>query len=98
MTDIHAHAHRLQERFVAGLTELRLPSLDPETLLVPLAERNRGQFLTFETAEAGAIHQRLLDANIITDHRGDRLRFGFGLYQDEADVDRLLERLPNALS
>ncbi len=97
VTDIHAHAHRLQERFIASLTDLRLPSLDPETLLVPLAERNRGQFLTFEIADAGAIHQRLLDANIITDHRGDRLRFGFGLYQESEDVDRLLDRLPNAL-
>ena len=97
VTDIHAHAHRLQERFIAGLTDLRLPSLDPQMLLVPLAERNRGQFLTFETADAGAIQQRLLDANIITDHRGDSLRFGFGLYQESGDVDRLLERLPNAL-
>ena len=97
VTDIHAHARRLQERFVAGLSGLTLPGLDPERLLVPLAERNRGQFLTFETSEAGAIHQRLMDANIITDYRDDRLRFGFGLYQDEADVDRLLEKLPSVL-
>jgi selenocysteine lyase/cysteine desulfurase len=26
----------------------------------------------------------------MTDARDDRLRFGFGVYQDEADVDRLL--------
>ena len=97
VTDIHAHAKRLQERFVAGLSGPTLPGLDPERLLVPLAERNRGQFLTFETPEAGAIHQRLMDANIITDYRDDRLRFGFGLYQDEGDVDRLLEKLPSVL-
>jgi selenocysteine lyase/cysteine desulfurase len=30
---------------------------------------------------------------VITDARDDRWRFGFGPYQDEADVDRLLERL-----
>lgn len=97
VADIHAHAHRLQQRFVEGLAGLGLPALDPERLLVPLGERNRGQFLTFETAEAGAIHRRLLDADIVTDHRDDRLRFGFGPYQDESDVDRLLERLPKAL-
>ena len=97
VTDIHAHARRLQERFVAGITEQRLPGLDPDRLLVPLAERNRGQFLTFETAEAGAIHQRLMDSNIVTDHRDDRLRFGFGLYQDDEDVDRLLERMAKIL-
>ncbi len=98
VTDIHGHARRLQERFVAGLEALQLPDLHPDRLLVPLAERNRGQFLTFETAEAGAIHQRLMDANIITDHRDDRLRFGFGLYQDAEDVDRLLERLSEVLA
>ncbi len=97
VADIHAHSRRLQERFVAGLSELRLPALDPDHLLVPLAERNRGQFLTFQIAEAGAIHQRLMDANIVTDHRDDRLRFGFGLYLDAEDVDRLLKRLPQVL-
>lgn len=98
VADIRAHAHRLQQRFVTGLAELGLPALGPEQLLVPLAERDRGQFLTFETAEADAVYQRLMDANIVTDHRGERLRFGFGLYQDTEDVDRLLERLPGAIS
>jgi len=31
--------------------------------------------------------------NVVVDVRGDRLRFGFGLYHDADDVDRLLERL-----
>jgi selenocysteine lyase/cysteine desulfurase len=30
---------------------------------------------------------------VITDARADRLRFGFGLYHVEADVDRVVERL-----
>jgi selenocysteine lyase/cysteine desulfurase len=30
---------------------------------------------------------------VITDYRADRLRIGFGIYQDEADVDRLIEIL-----
>jgi selenocysteine lyase/cysteine desulfurase len=31
--------------------------------------------------------------NCITDVRGDVLRIGFGIYQDENDVDRLTELL-----
>ena len=30
---------------------------------------------------------------MITDFRADRLRIGFGVYQDEEDVDRLLDAL-----
>jgi selenocysteine lyase/cysteine desulfurase len=30
---------------------------------------------------------------VITDYRGDRLRIGFGVYQDLADVDRLVSAL-----
>ena len=33
-----------------------------------------------------------------TDHRADRLRFGFGLYHDDADVNRLCEVLGRTLS
>ncbi len=32
-----------------------------------------------------------MDANVITDVRDDVIRFGFGLYQDEDDVARLIE-------
>jgi selenocysteine lyase/cysteine desulfurase len=30
---------------------------------------------------------------VITDSRHDRLRIGFGLYHDEADIDELVRRL-----
>ncbi len=33
----------------------------------------------------------------MTDHRGDRLRFGFGLYHDEEDVARLIGVLGQVL-
>ena len=90
---IHAHALTLQEAFVDGLSALDIPGLAPETLVVPLTEPNRGNFLTFRTPEAGTLYEQLLAHNIITDHRGDRLRFGFGIYQDEADVAALIECL-----
>ena len=90
---IHGHAVALQEAFVAALPGLGIPGLSAENLVVPLTEPNRGNFLTFRTPEASALHEALLARNIITDHRGDRLRFGFGIYQDEADVAALVERL-----
>jgi kynureninase len=53
-----------------------------------------GRFLTFRTAAAAHIDRELsTQRNIIVDHRGDRLRIGFGIYQDERDVDRLADAL-----
>ena len=72
-------------------------ALHPGQLVVPLVEPNRGHFLTFRTAAAGAIYHQLLELNVITDHRGDRLRFGFGLYHDEEDVERLVGVLGQVL-
>jgi len=56
-------------------------------------EQRRGRFLTFRTGEASRLDRALANRNIIVDHRGDRLRIGFGIYQDEADVDRLVSAL-----
>jgi selenocysteine lyase/cysteine desulfurase len=94
---IQAHVVRLQARFVDHLRTGDLP-LREEQLVVPLSEPSRGQFLTFRTSAAGDIHQRLLRANVITDVRGDRLRFGFGIYHDEADIDRGVARMRDALA
>lgn len=52
-----------------------------------------GHFLTFRTPEAGALKEALAEKGVLVDSRGDRLRFGFGLYQDEGDLDRLQARL-----
>jgi selenocysteine lyase/cysteine desulfurase len=90
VAQIHAHAHALQARFVAGLAGT---GLDPARLVVPLAEPRRGNFLAFDLPDAAAWQARLAAAGIVTDHRGSRLRFGFGLYHTAEDVDRLLERL-----
>ena len=90
VSDIHAHVRSLQERFLAGL-----PDAGPlsEDQLIPSAGLARGNFLTFRTSNAGQIHQQLMDQHVITDFRGDRLRFGFGLYHGPTEIDALLERL-----
>lgn len=87
---VRDHAHALQARFVAGLEGT---GLDADRLVVPLAEARRGNFLTFDLAEAEAWQARLAAAGIVTDRRATRLRFGFGIYQTTAEVDALLERL-----
>jgi selenocysteine lyase/cysteine desulfurase len=96
---IHAHVVKLEERFVDLLAKQELTSqLDPASLVVPLSEKSRGQFLTFRTPAAGELHARLLSANIITDVRADRLRFGFAIYHDEADISAGVARIRAALS
>ncbi len=92
---IHAHALALQERFVAGLGSAPC-GLDPARLVVPIAERRRGNFLTFDLEDAEAAQARLAAAGIVADRRGRRLRLGFGLYHTAEEVDRLLERLGRA--
>jgi selenocysteine lyase/cysteine desulfurase len=89
--EVHAHAHRLQDCFIEGLDGLDLGRL------VVSEARERGNFLTFRTPAAGAIYEKLLAENVVTDYRTDRLRFGFGLYQDQDDVARLCEVLGRVL-
>jgi selenocysteine lyase/cysteine desulfurase len=95
---IHAHVQALQRAFIDRLSALKLAALDPRQLVVPIQQPERGHFLTFRTPDAGTLHQRLLDAGVVTDYRGDRLRFGFGLYHDTLDIDRLCERLAQTLA
>jgi kynureninase len=82
---VRSHVSALQERFLdAG----RLPGE-----LMPPIGMERGSFLTFRTSEAPRLHERLHKRQVITDFRGDRLRFGFGIYHDAEDVDRLIAAL-----
>ena len=81
---ISAHVTALQQQFV---TEAAMPGL---TLLNPVAEGVRARFLAYRGPQAASLCQQLATHNVITDVRGDVLRIGFGLYQDEEDVDRLV--------
>ena len=59
--------------------------------------RARARILAFDVDDAAQAHQRLLASGIYVDRRDRRLRFGFGVYHDEAAVDRLLEAASRAL-
>ncbi len=93
---IHDHVLALQEAFAEALD--RAGVLTRDQLLVPLDTPVRGHFLTYRTDAAGAIDDRLRAAGIVVDHRDDRLRFGFGLYHDLADVPAMADRVVHALA
>jgi selenocysteine lyase/cysteine desulfurase len=59
----------------------------------PLSVKLRGHFLTFDVPNAEMIESELLKKDVVIDRRGSRLRFGFGLYQTEADISELFARL-----
>lgn len=87
---IRAQVRSLQDRFLhawAGSGFLR----DAE--LVPPPGTPRGNFLVLKHDRAGDWHRALLGCGIGTDFRNDRLRIGFGLYQDPADVDEFFARV-----
>jgi selenocysteine lyase/cysteine desulfurase len=83
----HAYCHELQTRFLA-----HAPPALAAALMIADPER-RGRYLTFCTPDAEAIERRLAAQAIMVDRRVDRLRIGFGVYQDTADVDRLAAAL-----
>ncbi len=89
--DVSAHAHRLQTRFAQAIAAGDCGALDQAEVLNPIVgDGPRARFLALRHPDAQAWRARLLTAQVITDVRDDTLRFGFGLYQDDADVDRLI--------
>jgi len=83
---ISAHVAELQERLLATLATT--PLADAE-LLNPLSSGPHARFLAFRHPQAGQWQAALQANGCITDVRGDVLRIGFGIYQDDSDVDRL---------
>ncbi|NNE23502.1 MAG: aminotransferase class V-fold PLP-dependent enzyme [Rhizobiales bacterium] len=90
---IHGHARALQDLFLKGLAGRPSSPVQSSTLLVQPDRMAAGNFLTFVDARAGELFERLRRAGIEFDHRGDRLRAGFGLYHTAEDVELLVDRL-----
>ena len=86
------HARGLMRRFQDAVTAGEAGSLAGAELINPVAgDGGRARFLAVRHPEAQAWRARLIEAGVVTDVRDDVIRFGFGLYQDEADVARLIE-------
>jgi selenocysteine lyase/cysteine desulfurase len=94
--DVHAHSVRMQKHFLDGLVRLGNTALAPRHL-VPPAGAPRGNFLAFDVDHAEDIHRRLTAQHIVIDRRDRRLRFGFGVYHGEKDVELLLAAVARAL-
>ncbi|HEY4999382.1 MAG TPA: hypothetical protein VII36_09570, partial [Usitatibacter sp.] len=94
--DVHRHAVRMQKRFLDGLARLRRAALGVHHL-VPPAGAPRGNFLAFDVDDAEAIHARIAAQDVTIDRRDRRLRFGFGVYHEESDVDALLDAISRAV-
>lgn len=89
--DVSAHALQLQRQFVEAVASGRCGPIGAASLLNPPGDNGDGaRFLAFRHEKAAAWRAALLEQNVITDVRDDVLRFGFGLYQDSADVDALV--------
>jgi len=96
LADVHAHAHRLQARFLDRLDDAAIARLGSRHLVPPKGVP-RGNFLVFDVEDAESLYKRIIAEQIGIDRRDRRLRFGFGVYHDDAMVDRLVDALARAL-
>ena len=87
---ISAHVEGLQKPLLAAVAGTALGGAE---LLNPLDGGPHARFLAFRSPIAQRWYAELKAKNCITDVRGDVLRIGFGIYQDEEDVGRLVELL-----
>jgi kynureninase len=94
---IHTHVESLQSRFLAAVDAEHFKLL-PVNTLIPGTGLPRGNFCTFDLGNAEEVETRLAAQRIRSDKRGSRVRFGFGIYQDQAFIDRLIERMRLALA
>ena len=87
---ISAQVARLQKLLFEQLPDT---ALEEAELLNPPGAGPQARFLAFRHPRAEHWHAALQARDCITDVRGNVLRIGFGVYQDEADVQRLLQLL-----
>ena len=96
--DVAGHARGLMKRFQDAVEAGEVGRLGEAALINPVeGEAARARFLAFRHDDAPVWRGRLLEAGVVVDVRDDTIRFGFGLYQDEADVDRLIEACQRVL-
>jgi kynureninase len=96
---IHDHVLALQELFRAAIVRAKVRPLCEARLVTPVGgNAAHGNFLTFQLPGAQAMHDRLARANIVTDVRGERIRFGFGCYHTAEEVEAAVAAIARALT
>jgi selenocysteine lyase/cysteine desulfurase len=89
ITTVNDYVMQMQQHFLEQLSAQQHPMLNASNLVVKDASE-RGHFLTFELENADITQQlsaALKQHGILTDSRGNRLRFGFGLYHTKDYMD-----------
>jgi selenocysteine lyase/cysteine desulfurase len=97
VADIHQHVLALQSRFLQAVDAAGIVPLRTARLLTPVTTSKRGHFLCYDTPQAAAIHGTLAKARVVTDVRGNRIRFGFGCYHAEEDIEAAVAVMARAL-
>jgi selenocysteine lyase/cysteine desulfurase len=86
------HSRGLARAFEAAIRSGRAGRLAEAEILNPVqGDAPRARFLALRHPQAADWRARLLDAGVVSDVRDDVIRFGFGLYQDDGDLDRLIQ-------
>lgn len=86
------HSRGLTRAFEAAIRSGRAGRLAEADILNPVqGDAPRARFLALRHPQAANWRARLLDAGVVSDVRDDVIRFGFGLYQDDGDLDRLIQ-------
>lgn len=82
---IHNYVQKMQENFKNYIATLGHEHINLDNLL-QLDSNHHGHFFTFaleNDAITGEMYTLLKENGVWTDYRGNRLRFGFAIYQDE---------------
>lgn len=83
--ETHFYVQKLQQNFLSYLDSIKHPHLNQKNLILQDLS-NHGHFFAFKLPDVDIclkLKKQLRDKKIHTDSRGNILRFGFGIYQDE---------------
>ena len=92
---IHTYVQQLQLAFIARMELHHSPLINWDNLIYHDLNQH-GHFFTFSLAspqQTQSLLKVLRKQQVIVDARDNRLRFGFGLYQDTTDIEELFRRL-----
>lgn len=93
---IREHVVKLKEAFIDALEKNNFKDKLKDIQVDNLYEKcvkSTASFLTFVIPNATELGDLLKSSGVIVDARGDRLRFGIGMYQTEKDLEKLFDRL-----
>lgn len=82
---IHSIIQQQQQNFISHITSLNHSDLKEENILMN-DWSHHGHFITFNMpndASTVAMYNLLKEYGVLTDYRGNRLRFGFAIYQED---------------